>query len=300
MDLDGDGKADVLSGSWPGRITLFKRTADGFAGGETLTHPNGTPVDPANGTHVFAFDWDGDGKPDLVIGTSGGEVLLAPNVGERGKPVFGEAKPLSAGGKPIKIPSGCAAPAVADWDGDGKPDLVVGAGDGSVVWFRNEGKPKAPALAAAAVMVPPSPSPRANDKTRRPGEWGIRARPCVVDWDGDGRPDLLVGDVCGGFEGKPAATAEDRAEEAEAAGRLPALRKEWAAAYRAFADLSDAPEPADPAARDAHRARVARLRTTVARLRDEIGRLEDVRDDHRARYMSHGYVWLFRRLPPAK
>lgn len=300
MDLDGDGKPDILSGSWPGRITLFKRTGDGFAGGETLTHADGKPVNPENGTHAFAFDWDGDGKPDLIIGTAGGEVLLAPNVGTRDKPVFGEAKPLSAGGKPITIASGCTAPVVADWDGDGRPDLVVGGGDGSVVWFRNAGKPKDPALAAAHPLVPPSPSPWRDDKARKPGEWGVRVRPCVVDWDGDGKPDLLVGDLCGGFEGKPQATADEAAEEKDAAALLPALRKEWAAAYKEFAALAAAAEPTAPAARDAHRTQLARLRTKVTRLKDEITRLQDIRDHHGNRYMSHGYVWLFKRITPGK
>src|SRR6202023_1053499 len=127
--------------------------------------------------------------------------------------VFGEAKPLSDGGKKIEIAHGNAAPVVADWDGDGLPDLIVGGGDGSVVWFRNEGTRKEAKLTAAKVLVPPSPSGWRDDKSRKPGEWGVRARPAVVDWDGDGKLDLLVGDVCGGFEGKPHATAAEAAEE---------------------------------------------------------------------------------------
>jgi hypothetical protein len=102
-----------------------------------------------------------------------------------------------AGGKKIQIPYGDAAPVVADWDGDRKPDLIVGGGDGSVVWFRNEGQPMEPKLAAAKVLVPPSPSPWRDDKSRQPGEWGVRARPCVVDWDGDGKLDLLMRRVRG-------------------------------------------------------------------------------------------------------
>jgi hypothetical protein len=300
VDLDGDGKPDILSGSWPGQITLFRRDGSGFAGGETLKHADGNPVKPDVGSHVFAFDWDGDGKLDLIIGTSGGEVLFAPNVGTCTKPVFGEAKPLFASGKKLEILSGSAAPVVADWDGDGLPDLIVGAEDGSVVWFRNEGKLKEPRLAAAQVLVPPSPSPWRDDKSRRPGEWGVRARPAVVDWDGDGKLDLLVGDLCGGYEGKPKMNATEAAEEKDATEQLPALRKEWAAAYKEFAALSDTPEPADATAREKHQTQVARLRRKVTQLKDEITRLQEMRDHYQSGYMSHGYVWLFRRITPQK
>src|SRR5262249_21589397 len=195
---------------------------------------------------------------------------------------------------------GCAAPVVADWDGDGLPDLVVGGGDGSVVWFRNEGTRKEPKLAAAQVLVPPSPSGWRDDKSRRPGEWGVRARPCVVDFDGDGKLDLLVGDVCGGFEAKPSTTADEAAEEQDATAQMPALRKEWAAAYKESAALADAPEPSDPAAREAHRQQLDRLRTKVTRLKDEVVRLQDIRDHYQSGYMSHGYVWFFRRITPEK
>src|SRR5262245_36420649 len=263
---------------------MFRREGDKFAGGETLKHADGKPVNPAAGSHVFAFDWDGDGKLDLIIGTSGGEVLFAPNVGTRDRPVFGEAKPLSAGGTKLAIPSGAAAPVVADWDGDGLPDLVVGAEDGSVVWFRNEGTRKEPKLAAAKTLVPPSPSPWRDDKSRKPNEWGVRARPAVVDWDGDGKLDLLVGDRCGGFEGKPRTTATEAAEEKDATEQLPALRKEWAAAYKEFAALSDAPEPTDPTKLEAHRLQLSRVRTKVTRLKDEIARLQDVRDRYQSGY----------------
>ena len=36
-----------------------------------------------------------------------------------------------------------------------------------------------------------------GDDKRQPGEWGLRVKPCVVDWDHDGRLDLLLGDRCG-------------------------------------------------------------------------------------------------------
>ena len=36
MDLDGDGKRDVISGDWPGNVNLFRGTDQGFAPGERL------------------------------------------------------------------------------------------------------------------------------------------------------------------------------------------------------------------------------------------------------------------------
>jgi hypothetical protein len=300
VDLDGDGKTDILSGSWQGPITWFRRSADGFAGGATLKRKDGHALNPDLGTVAFAFDWDADSKLDLLVGTASGEVFFVRNVGTRREPVFGEPRPLTADGAPISIAQGDAAPAVADWDGDGRPDLIVGGGTGSVVWFRNVGQLKRPRLAASRVLVPPSPSPWRDDKSRWPGEWGVRARPCVVDWDGDGKLDLLVGDVCGGLQAKPRTTPDESAEATDATTRLPTLRAEWAAVYKQFAALSDAPEPADSTARAARRRQLARLRDTITRLRDEITRLQDVRDHYRPGYMYHGYVWLFRRTHAAK
>jgi hypothetical protein len=48
---------------------------------------------------------------------------------------------LVAGGTPIKVdPPGYACPAYADWDGDGKNDLLVGQFAQGKIWlFKNDG-----------------------------------------------------------------------------------------------------------------------------------------------------------------
>jgi hypothetical protein len=57
---------------------------------------------------------------------------------------------LEAGGKPIDVTVGHAAPFVHDMDGDGAPDLLVGQfGEGKLHLFRNEGTAAAPKLAAS-------------------------------------------------------------------------------------------------------------------------------------------------------
>lgn len=56
---------------------------------------------------------------------------------------------LEADGKPIDTEVGHAAPALYDFDGDGKRDLLVGQfGDGKLKIFRNIGDNKAPKFAA--------------------------------------------------------------------------------------------------------------------------------------------------------
>ena len=55
---------------------------------------------------------------------------------------------LQADGKPIDTEIGHAAPFVADFDGDGVRDLLVGQFGGGILWiFRNDGTDTKPKLA---------------------------------------------------------------------------------------------------------------------------------------------------------
>jgi hypothetical protein len=284
VDLDGDGRTDILSGSWPGEIYFFRRLPDGrFAAGQNLEGPDGKPINVGSASSAFAADWDGDGVLDLIVGTVLGDVYLLSRKGPAGKLVFEAGRRLAAAGRPIKV-NGDAAPVAADWDGDGRLDLLVGADDGSVVWYRNGGSRRAPKLEAARTLVGPSPVGWDGDDKRRPGEWGLRVKPCVVDWDGDGRLDLLLGDRCGSCQGKPDQTAQELEEERRANDRLPELRRKWADAFRRYQKEEGA------RARDA-------LRAEVQRLKDEIAAVQAIQERYRPGYQSHGFVWLFLRKP---
>src|SRR5262249_1308531 len=68
--------------------------------------------------------------------------------GSNAKPTYGNSQELEAGGQPIEVcHHGDSQPVAADWDGDGLLDLIVGWGDGSVVWYRNLGSRTEPKLA---------------------------------------------------------------------------------------------------------------------------------------------------------
>jgi hypothetical protein len=156
--------------------------------GERIPVPEGKQAGiTGTASAVHAADWDGDGDLDLIVGEIGGNVYLVPNEGTAKAWAFGKERQLTAGGKPLRV-EGDAGPFVADWDGDGKADLLVGAGDGSVSLFRNVGTAKEPKLAAAQQLVSPGEAHYGADAPQEPRR-GMRAKVCVADWNGDGRLD---------------------------------------------------------------------------------------------------------------
>jgi hypothetical protein len=188
VDIDGDGIEDIISGSWPGDIYWFRgKGKREFETGKILVPAHKDPAD-RNGyailqsAAVAAVDWDGDGLVDLVVGNVLGKVYFLRNEGSKRAPKFAAPVALEADGKPIKMDQK-AGPCVADWDRDGLLDLVVASEGGAVVWYRNGGTRQKPKLAPARTLV--KPVPMYKD--------GYRYKPFIVDWNNDGRPDLLVG-----------------------------------------------------------------------------------------------------------
>jgi hypothetical protein len=80
----------------------------------------------------------------LAAVTAGAEAPAAPS------PDLAPPVRIEAAGKPIETGSvGHAAPFVGDFDGDGKPDLLVGQFEGGLLTvYRNEGTAAAPRFAA--------------------------------------------------------------------------------------------------------------------------------------------------------
>ncbi len=155
-------------------------------------------------------DIDADGDQDIITATFEGHAFVV-RAGEKG---WGEPEHLlDHQGRKIALslyydmeaneyanvdrsPEGktnpghhCVSAMAMDWDSDGDFDLLLGAKEGQLYLQRNEGSATEPKFTGVNEMVQAGGKPLSV-------KGGLTAAK-VVDWDRDGRDDL----VCGSFEG---------------------------------------------------------------------------------------------------
>ncbi len=137
-----------------------------------------TPA-PSEAAAPFLVDFDDDGHLDLVVGDQAGRVIFYP-----GSTTDRSALAYRAGTVlPLPLMPG-AAPFVVDWNNDDFKDLLVGALDGSVRLYLNQGAAGIPQFDSGSYLLADG----------APVTVTGQALPAVADLDSDGRKDLVLGD----------------------------------------------------------------------------------------------------------
>lgn len=185
MDFNDDGLLDLISGDRNGFISYFKRLPDRTLTEEPDLVANGTTIDVGNNSAPHVVDWNEDGLLDLIVGQeSPGNIRVYLNSGTPSSYVFTNYTTVSAGGTTVKY-SRCM-PHVTDLNQDGKKDIVLGEDYGYVYFLENTRTNASPAFAAAVKL----------ESDGAPISWPsgqTDTRVWADDWNGDGTPDLLLG-----------------------------------------------------------------------------------------------------------
>ena len=171
QDFDGDGKVDLaacsndVSGTF-GAVTIYPNIGtegDIVFGPAVNIGLSGSPIE------IQSADLDHDGKPDIILKNGDGVTILR-NLGSPGNFSFDSPKNFSAFNS-----SGYFYYCIADFDGDGKPDIASSA-DGNFYVLHNT-------TSNNIISFDPKMNFPVNEVVEKiiPGQL-----------DGDGKPDLII------------------------------------------------------------------------------------------------------------
>lgn len=209
VDLANTGKLDLVAGNYFGDLFLIRN--NGTPNVPRYDQPQTidramikTSKDPnRRWGNVFApimYDWNGDGRPDLLVGEgsfSANNVHLLLNEGSAASPSFNDEKrqPLALGEGREQL-----TPTLADFDGNGKVDLLVTDSDSLITvyiqpdnWKRGDVISPSGYLAKSGGLTQKTPDDPAKEKKLAYSVGSGVNTISTGDLNNDGLFDLVIG-----------------------------------------------------------------------------------------------------------
>ncbi len=139
VDWNNDGKKDLIVGSDTGYLYIYLNSGENNSpifSTSSLIQVNNNPVNLYRSSPDVC-DLDKDGKKDLIIGEYNGMTYFLKNTGTDSAPQFSTMVELQADGSDIRENNSKVD--IADWNGDGHDDLVIGDYYGYISVYLNSG-----------------------------------------------------------------------------------------------------------------------------------------------------------------